>query len=144
MNSYHLLTKQAVEFPAELKPTGSDIRALLPGSLGDSAVMGGVGGAALGGLAGGAQALFDGEDDGIASTLQKVLGGAGIGAGTGAVAGGGMAAYKRHAAGDKVRGIADYFRAAIKEKQEEASRAVPQVDLQELISQARLRMNGAQ
>lgn len=144
MNSYQLLAKQAAEFPTELKPTGSDLRSLLPGSLGDGAVMGGVGGAALGGLAGGAQALFDGEDDGIASTLQKVLGGAGIGAGTGAVAGGGAAAYKRHSADGKVKGIADYFRAALKEKQGEASRALPQVDLQALISQAKLRVNGAQ
>lgn len=131
--------KSAAEFPAASKPTASDLSSLLPGSLGDGAVMGGVGGAALGGLAGGAQALFDGEDDGIGSTLEKILGGAGKGAVGGAVVGGGATAYKRHAAGKKLEGLADWFRQAAKEKQE-AAKAAPQAaqaDLQELIRQAK-------
>lgn len=139
MNSYHLLAKQAAEFPASMKPTVSDLRSLLPGSLGDGAVMGGVGGAALGGLAGGAQALFDGEDDGIGSTLSKILGGAGKGAVGGAVVGGGAAAYNRRAAGNKIKGIADYFRAALEEKRE----AAPQVSLEDLIQQAKQRANAS-
>ena len=129
--------KSAAEFPAGSKPSASELRSLLPGSLADGAVTGGVGGAALGGLAGAGQALFDGEDDGISSTLGKILGGAGIGAGTGAVVGGGAAAYKRHNAGKKVKGIADYFRAAMEEKRKEIQGAKPQVSLEELIQQAK-------
>lgn len=143
MNSYHLLAKEAAEFPTAMKPTGSDIRSLLPGSLGDGAVMGGVGGAALGGLAGGAQALFDGEDDGIGSTLSKILGGAGKGAVGGAVVGGGAAAYQRHNAGKKLRGIADYFRAAMEEKRKEIRGAKPQVSLEQLIQQAKQKAGDA-
>ena len=53
--------------------------------------------------------------------------------------GGGATAYKRHAAGKKLEGLADYFRQAAKEKQE-AAKAAPQAaqaDLQELIRQAK-------
>lgn len=141
MNSYHLLAKRAADFPTEMKPSASDLRSLLPGSLADGAVMGATGGAALGGLAGAGQAVFDGEDDGIASTLKKILGGAGKGAAGGAVVGGGAATYQRHSAGKKIEGLADWFRQAAKEKQESAS-AAPQVSLRELIQQAKQRAAG--
>lgn len=61
-----------------------------------SAAMGAIPGVALGGGVGLLKAFLDSEDDGVMSTLGKVLSGAGIGGLGGAALGGGMSALRRN------------------------------------------------
>jgi hypothetical protein len=96
MNSYHLLNKRAAAFDKV------DTAALRPHSVRDTAIAGGLGGSLLGGLAGAGKAVFDSEDDGLLSTLKKILGGAAIGGGIGASSGGGIAAVRKDTAEKKL------------------------------------------
>lgn len=66
-----------------------------PNSTGGQAAMGGMGGAALGGIAGLLRALFDKEDDGVMSTLGKTISGAGMGGVAGAGIGGGLNEFRK-------------------------------------------------
>jgi hypothetical protein len=77
MNSYHYLGKSA-------SAVGKENFVVSPYSTRDGAMVGGLGGAAIGGLAGLGKAVFDSEDDGIGSTLRKLLTGVGAGGLTGA------------------------------------------------------------
>lgn len=93
MNSFHLLTKQSkVTFAPSMQPTRSEHIAMRSGAVPAGTLVGagagGVGGAAVGGLAGLGAAVFDDENDGIKSTLKKIL----LGAATGGLAGGTLGA----------------------------------------------------
>lgn len=96
MNSYHLLSKRSAAFDQV------DTAALRPNSVRNTAIAGGLGGSLLGGLAGAGKAVFDSEDDGLLSTLKKILGGAAIGGGVGAVSGGGVASARKNTAEKKL------------------------------------------
>lgn len=77
MNSYHYLGKSA-------SAIDNANFVVSPYSTRDGAMVGSLGGAAIGGLAGLGKAVFDSEDDGIGSTLRKLLTGVGAGGLTGA------------------------------------------------------------
>ena len=88
MNAYHLLAKQASAEPLTLglKPFKPAHGAVLGGAVG-AGLGAGVGGA-VGGIGGLGNVLFDGEDDGLKSSLVKILRGALTGGTIGAAGGG--------------------------------------------------------
>ena len=107
MNSYHLLAKQASAEPLTLgfKPLTPSPGAVMGGAVG--AGVGAAAGGALGGLGGLGGVLLDGEDDGLKSSLVKILRGAltggTIGAGAGGLLGAGQGALTSQLAKEDIR-----------------------------------------
>lgn len=121
MSSYHLLTKLAapnIEFSRRMYPSSLERSAMQPSGVPAFVVggagLGGIGGAAVGGFGGLAGAMFDDEDDGIGSTIRKLLRGAAVGGLTGGLAGGlGMGAVgygKRESGRRKLEAMEDWRR----------------------------------
>lgn len=90
---------KSISQPGDRAPSNAVIAPL---SNTGGATIGGLGGVALGGLAGLGRAAFDGEDDGILSTLRKALVGAGVGGLGGAALGAGASTLLRGKAVDRL------------------------------------------
>ena len=90
--------------------TGLGNLGLNPLNPGQSALSGGVGGAAIGGGVGLLKALLDSEDDGVMGTLGKTLQGIGIGGVGGAALGGGYSMLERNKLMGRVKNQDPKFR----------------------------------
>jgi hypothetical protein len=142
VNSCHFLAKTAaaktptISFDRSLYPTESERLAMQPSAVPAMGIagagVGGIGGAAVGGLVGAGRAMFDGEDDGIASLLKKIFSGAAtgglVGGVMGAGVGGGATALRRNSGENKLAKMEDWRRALREYQLNTASKLTEQSD----------------